>query len=267
MMRFHCYWLCLLSLLTSLRLSAADSVAPLGHPNWSVEVALQFPQIKYPSALVCAPDGRVFIGENPIDMEGPKDQPIDRIVCWHPDGRITVFATNLYCVFGLLYLDGKLYVNHAPKLSVFEDGGDVGRNRQDWFDYTSPRANGIVLTGSGTHIPANLRLGMDGFIYMAVGDAGIFGMKDRAGKGFEMQGGGIARFRPDGTGMEIFSSGTRNHPDLAMNAEDEIFTYDNTDDGLGWWTRVTHMVEGGFYGYPWDYKPRRPYFRSYEWHN
>ncbi|HXX95029.1 MAG TPA: hypothetical protein VEN81_15490, partial [Planctomycetota bacterium] len=38
-----------------------------------------------------------------------------------------------------------------------------------------------------------------------------------------------------------------------------MFTYDNTDDGLGWWTRVTHMVDGGYYGYPWDYKPRRPY--------
>ncbi len=46
---------------------------------------------------------------------------------------------------------------------------------------------------------------------------------------------------------------------MAINAEDEIFTYDNTDDGNGWWTRLTHMVDGGFYGYPYDYKPRRPY--------
>ena len=38
-----------------------------------------------------------------------------------------------------------------------------------------------------------------------------------------------------------------------------MFTYDNTDDGVGWWTRVTHMVDGGFYGYPYDYKPQRPY--------
>jgi putative heme-binding domain-containing protein len=201
----------------------------------------------------------LFIAEDPIDMEGPKDQPIDRVMCWHPDGRLTVYATNLHCVFGLLFLDGKLYVNHAPKLSVFDDMGDAGTNRQDWFDYVSPRANGVLLTGAGSHIPANLRMGMDGFIYMAVGDAGIFGMKDRSGKSFEMRGGGVARFRPDGTGMEIFSLGTRNHPDLALNAEDECFTYDNTDDGIGWWTRVTHMVDGGFYGYPWDYNPRQPY--------
>ena len=34
-----------------------------------------------------------------------------------------------------------------------------------------------------------------------------------------------------------------------------MFTYDNTDDGLGWWSRFTHMVDGGTYGYPYDYRP------------
>ena len=65
--------------------------------------------------------------------------------------------------------------------------------------------------------------------------------------------------RPNGTELEVYSTGTRNHLDIAINSEDEMFTYDNTDDGVGWWTRVTHMVDGGFYGYPYDYKPQRPY--------
>src|SRR5262249_27617921 len=34
---------------------------------------------------------------------------------------------------------------------------------------------------------------------------------------------------------------------------DNLFPYDNTDDGLGWWTRMTHHVDGGYYGYPYDY--------------
>jgi glucose/arabinose dehydrogenase len=63
------------------------------------------------------------------------------------------------------------------------------------------------------------------------------------------------RFRPDGTDLEVFATGTRNHLDFSINTEDEMFTYDNTDDGRGWWTRFTHMVDGGFYGYPWDYWP------------
>ena len=61
------------------------------------------------------------------------------------------------------------------------------------------------------------------------------------------------------TGLEVYCTGTRNHLDVAINSEDEMFTYDNTDDGGGWWSRVTHMVDGGFYGYPYDFKPQRPY--------
>src|SRR5262249_43430227 len=36
------------------------------------------------------------------------------------------------------------------------------------------------------------------------------------------------------------------------------FTYDNTDEQQ-WMGRLTHMVEAGFYGYPYDFIPRRPY--------
>ena len=61
---------------------------------------------------------------------------------------------------------------------------------------------------------------------------------------------------PDGTGLEIFTTGTRNHLEPNLDARDNLFTYDNTDDGLGWWTRVTHHVDGGYYGYPWDYHDR-----------
>ena len=61
-------------------------------------------------------------------------------------------------------------------------------------------------------------------------------------------GGGILRFRPDATNFEVYANGTRNHLDVAIDGEDEKFTYDNTDDGHGWNTRVTHMVERGFYG-------------------
>src|SRR5262245_49064291 len=68
---------------------------PIGPPDWRTTLVAEAPQIRHPTAVVCAPDGRVFVGEDPIDMAGPADQPIDRVICVHPDGRITVFATNL----------------------------------------------------------------------------------------------------------------------------------------------------------------------------
>src|SRR5262249_43448455 len=71
-----------------------------------------------------------------------------------------------------------------------------------------------------------------------------------------LQGGGTLRCRPDGTGLELLSSGTRNHLEPNLDAQDHLFTYDNTDDGGGWWTRVTYHVDGGYYGYPYDYHGR-----------
>jgi len=228
---------------------------PVCPSDWKVELVAAAPMIKHPSVVCCAPDGRIFVGEDPMDMGNDSKKPTDRIICLHPDGKTTVFAENLHAVFGLAYLDGKLYVHHVPKFSVFSDDRGVGKDRKDLIDCTNPNP----APGFNDHIPANIRLGMDGWFYMSTGDKGIYGAVGTDGSKAEIYGGGVMRFRPDGSKLEVYSTGTRNHLDVALNAEDEIFTYDNTDDGNGWWTRVTHMVDGGFYGYPWDYKPRRPY--------
>ena len=228
---------------------------PRGAADWKVEVVARYPDIKFPSVLCFAPDGRLFIAEDPMDMDGPVNKPIDRILCMHPDGKVTVFAEGLYAVFGLQYLDGKLFVHHTPRFSVFRDENGVGKDRLDLIECTNPNP----APGFNDHIPSNCRIAMDGFLYISTGDKGIYGAVGKDGKKAEIFGGGIARMRPDGTDLEVYSTGTRNHLDVAVNAEDELFTYDNTDDGHGWWTRATHMVDGGFYGYPWDYKPRRPY--------
>ena len=234
--------------------SAADPL-PKAPPGWTVELVLEQPKILHPSVCCFAPDGRLFVGEDPMDMGADSEKPTDRVLCVHPDGKITVFAEKLHAVYGLAYLDGKVYVHHCPKFSVFTDDNGVGKDRKDLIATTNPKPN----TGFNDHIPANMRLGMDGWFYMSTGDKGIFGAVGTDGSKAEIYGGGVLRFRPDGSRLEVYSTGTRNHLDVAINAEDEIFTYDNTDDGHGWWTRVTHMVDGGFYGYPWDYKPQRPY--------
>jgi hypothetical protein len=62
--------------------------------------------------------------------------------------------------------------------------------------------------------------------------------------------------RAPGHALVLPKAPARNILDVAMDANGEMFTYDNTDDGLGWWTRVTHHVDGGYYGYPFDYHNR-----------
>ena len=237
--------------------SAPPSPLPYTAPDWKVEVLAQPPQLIHPSVVCVAPDGRIFVAQDPIDMGQPSNSTGDSILVVHPDGKITTFADNLHAVFGLYYLDGKLYVHHTPNFSVFTDKDGVGADRRELFT-TNPNPN-LGGKGFNDHIPSNMRLAMDGWFYMSTGDKGIFGAVGADGSRAEIRGGGLIRFRPDGTHLEVYATGTRNHLDFALNSEDEMFTYDNTDDGNGWWTRVTHMVDSGFYGYPFDYKPRRPY--------
>lgn len=202
---------------------------PKAPPGWTVELLAEQPKILHPSVCCFAPDGRLFVGEDPMDMGADSEKPTDRVLCFHPNGKVTIFADKLHAVYGLAYLDGKVYVHHCPKFSVFTDVGGEGKDRKDLIATTNPKPN----TGFNDHIPSDMRLGMDGWFYMSTGDKGIFGAVGTDGSKAEIYGGGVLRFRPDGSHLEVYSTGTRNHLDVAINAEDEIFTYDNTDDGHG----------------------------------
>ncbi|MEO8426441.1 MAG: PVC-type heme-binding CxxCH protein [Verrucomicrobiota bacterium] len=237
-------------------LSAVDPTLPACPADWRVEVVAAAPQVVHPSVVCCAPDGRVFVAEDPMDISAPSaNLQLGRILCLHPDGKTTVFAEKLHAVFGMQYLDGKLYVLHNPRFSVFRDEDGVGREREELIESTNPNPWAL---GWNDHIPANFKLAMDGYFYVAVGDKGVYGAVGKDGKRVDLFNGGILRLRPNGTELEVFSTGIRNILDVAINAEDDIFTYDNTDE-RDWWSRLTHMLEGGFYGYPYDFKPRRPY--------
>jgi glucose/arabinose dehydrogenase len=236
--------------------AATLSTFPRAREGWTLQLIAEAPNVRHPSVVCAAPDGRVFVAEDPMDISSPHAHLEEgRIVCLQTDGRTTMFATNLHAVFGLQYLEGKLYVLHNPKFSVFTDDNGVGRDRVDLIEQTNPDPWALDWND---HVPANFRLAMDGYFYIAVGDKGLFGAVDRSGRRVDLHGGGVVRIRPDGTGLEVLCSGVRNILDVAINDEDELFTYDNTDEHQ-WMGRLTHMVDGGFYGYPFDFIPRRPY--------
>ncbi len=220
--------------------------------GWTIELVARAPALKHPSVVCAAPDGRIFVAEDPMDITAPADAALGRILCLAPDGRLSVFAEGLHAVFGMQYLEGRLYVLHNPKYTRFSDDG---RERTDLIAQTLPKPWALDWND---HVPANFRLGLDGFVYVAVGDKGLFGCRGRDGSAAELRGGGILRMTPDAEKLEVVSTGVRNILDVAMNAEGDLFTYDNTDEHH-WMGRVTHMLEGGFYGYPWDFHPRRPY--------
>ena len=236
---------------------AGRAAVPKPAKGWSMELVAQAPEVSHPSVVTTAPDGRVFVAEDPMDIREDvrPDAKAGRIWCLHPDGRRTLFAKDLHAVFGMQHLEGKLYVLHNPFLTVFRDDDGVGREPVDLLTHTLREPWGL---GWNDHVPANFKLGMDGFFYLAVGDKGLEDCTGTDGRKISMPGGGVVRFRPDGSGLEIFATGVRNILDVALDEDDEPFTYDNTDEHQ-WMGRLTHMVEAGFYGYPHDFIPRRPY--------
>ncbi len=225
--------------------------------GWTARLVAQSPEIRHPSVVCTAPDGRVFVAEDPMDIQEGMDASAreGRILCLFPDGTRRVFADNLHAVFGMQYLEGQVYVLHNPSLTLFRDDNGVGMEPRDLLTHTLPEPWAL---GWNDHIPANFKLGMDGWFYLAVGDKGLQDCTGSDGKKLSLAGGGVVRFRPDGSGLEIFSTGVRNILDTALNAEDECFTYDNTDEHQ-WMGRLNHMVESGTYGYPHEFMPRRPW--------
>ena len=233
---------------------------PLLHapPGFAVDLVASAPEILWPSANLCLDDGSLLVGEDRMDMPGPSDQPLDRLIeiRFRPDGSLEkkVFADKLNAVFGLELIEGAVYVMNMPFLTrlVDTDGDGVADERTQILTDLGHPAPGWP-GGFNDHIVSGIRLGHDGWIYVSVGDKGIPHAHGTDGSELTLRGGGVVRLRPDGTQLELVASGLRNTLDVAIDERGELFTHDNTDDGLGWWTRLTHVVPGGYYGYPWDY--------------
>ena len=116
----------------------ARAEAPRPRPGWRISMVAGAPVVRHPSVVTCAPDGRVFVAEDPMDISRPAHAAEGRVLCLHPDGRWTVFAEGLHAVFGMQYLEGRLYVLHNPRFSAFRDDHGVGRDREELVDQTNP---------------------------------------------------------------------------------------------------------------------------------
>ncbi len=237
---------------------AAQSQLPEVADGWSVEQVAQAPQVLYPTAIVASSDGTLYIGSDPMDMPGPPTAPIDRVVAIRK-GNATTFADNLWSVMGLEWMDGTLYVVHAPFLSAFRDINGDGKadTRVNLMTGLGPKLPGF--NGINDHIASGIRLGMDGFLYISVGDKGIPHGVGRDGTIIQLFGGGVIRIRPDGTGLEVVSTGECNPLSVALSAGDDVFTFGNDDDSKKWPNSLTHHIVGGHYGYPYEFltSPRR----------
>ena len=153
-------------------------------PGFEVTLFAAPPKVGYPVALSVAPDGAVYVA---VDEQGslgrtPGGGRVVRCIDEDGDGkadRVNVFA-KMDHPRGVIAQDGKVWVLHPPMLSVFhDDDGDGTSDRQDVL--VSGLTTSLIDERGGDHTTNGIRMGLDGWIYIAVGDYGFHGAKGKDG--------------------------------------------------------------------------------------
>ncbi|HTI70933.1 MAG TPA: discoidin domain-containing protein [Candidatus Limnocylindria bacterium] len=211
------------------------------------------PAVNYPVFVAAAPDGTVFVSS---DKNGSLDRAPHRGAVYRlrdldGDGRADeskLFVADVDTPRGLVWDHDRLYVLHPPNISAYidHDGDGIA-------DEEKVLVKGVAFTFKdrpGDHSSNGLELGVDGWLYCAIGDFGFMEAEGTDGHKLQLRGGGVVRVRTDGTGLEIYARGTRNILEAAVSPELDVLERDNTNDGGGWDVRLHHSTQLGQHGYP-----------------
>lgn len=258
--------------------SPTDSLKTL-HAADGVDVTLwaSEPMVENPTSMDIDSRGRVWISEGlNYRMKQRSFETMQRVEGadrikilsdTNGDGTadsVTVFADNLFPVpLGLaiqeIWKDGKqtgtrVYVGQSPDLLVIEDiDGDDQADRR--YELLSGFRG--VDSDHGLH---GMTFGPDGKLYFTVGDTRYgadkvqareptFDVTDKSGRRLsESNFGTTLRVNPDGTQLEVLSSGHRNNYEATVDSFGNVFGSDNDDDGNRG-CRMYWVMDGGRYGY------------------
>ncbi len=219
------------------------------------------PLIEYPSVMSAGPrPGAVFVAVDymtGLGTEITRRSEVRLVEDTNGDGyadKATLYAGGFNSIMGLTYNHGTVFVMHAPFLTALRDtkGTGVADERKDIVTGLglTPEENPVRL-----HCANGVTAGHDGWLYLALGDHGCIVNRPEGDK-LVLEGGGILRCRPDGRDLHIFSTGLRNIYDVALDAELNVFTRDNENDGGDYKIRVCHSFFGADHGYPYLYYER-----------
>lgn len=211
------------------------------------------PMVSYPTFVVAAPNGDVYVS---VDKNGSLDAKPDRgfickLVDTDKDGvadKRTVFADKIDSPRGLTVMGDTVICLHPPELSAFrdKDGDGIAEERTQLI-----KGIGFDLSKRPPdHTSNGVTKGIDGWLYLAIGDFGFMEAEGKDGNKFQLRDGGVVRVRPDGTEMELYATGTRNIYEVAVDPWLNLFARDNNNDGGGWNSRVEFYLGDVDMGYP-----------------
>jgi glucose/arabinose dehydrogenase len=203
-----------------------------------------------PRLMRTAPNGDVFLAETrPGDIRvfrGISDtgKPVD----------VEVFATGLKQPFGInFYPPGP-----NPQWVYIGDTNAVLRfpYRNGDLHARGPAEHLDDLPSGRGHSTRDLQFSPDGKkMWVSVGSASNIDDPDTTPA--EKNRADVLEFNPDGSGMRVYAYGIRNCVGLAVNpTTGELWCSVNERDALGdnlVPDYITHVQDGGFYGWPWWY--------------
>jgi putative heme-binding domain-containing protein len=212
------------------------------------------PNADYPTAITAAANGDVYISSDQNGSLGHR-KDFGRIIrCRDKDGdgkadEFVHFVPTMDSPRGGHFVGDTLYLIHPPFLSSYRDTNGDGV-ADEIKQLLSGLGGGIEHPRGADHTTNGVRMGIDGWLYISVGDFGTTPAKGTDGSTYTLYGGGVIRVRPDGSKVEPYAVMVRNICDTAISPELDLFSRDNTNDGKGWNTRFHHYTALGDHGYP-----------------
>ncbi|HEX3133324.1 MAG TPA: heme-binding domain-containing protein, partial [Planctomycetota bacterium] len=214
--------------------------------------------MSWPTAISAAANGDVYVSSDQNGFFGHAKHMGKIIRCRDTDGdgkadQFVNFVPDIDSPRGGHLVGGTFYVIHPPHLTSYRDTNGDGV-ADDVKELVDGLGGGIEHPRGADHTTNSCHMGIDGWLYIAVGDFGMFNSKGTDDKHVTLFGGGVARVRPDGSELEVYFYMTRNLVDIAIAPTMDIFSRDNTNDGKGWNTRFHHFTNLSNHGYPRLYK-------------
>jgi glucose/arabinose dehydrogenase len=211
-------------------------------------------ELKQPRVIVRAPNGDLFVAESRADR-------IRVLRDADGDGKPEVnevFATGLSRPFGIAFYPlgpepKYIYVGNTDSVVRFPyKSGDTKASGQP-ETVIKDIPSGSESVGGGGHWTRDLEFSPDGkTLYVSVGSRSNVDDDKR-----ETRRANILAFDPDGKNERVFAYGIRNPVGLATHPQTgQLWTSVNERDELGdnlVPDYITHVEEGGFYGWPWYY--------------
>ncbi len=200
-----------------------------------------------PRIIRTAPNGDFFLAET----NGGDIKVFRGITKDGKPAQVQVFATGLNTPFGIAFYP----LGNDPQWVYVANMDSVVRFPYHNGDMTStgPAQHLLDLPVGGHHRSRDVQFSPDGkTMFVSVGS------HENVGDGPEEQNrADILALNPDGSGLRVYASGIRNAVGIAINPKTgELWCSVNERDGLGndlVPDYITHVQEGGFYGWPWWY--------------